>query len=311
MASITDIVESSGWKNFMSKLYGIGASVVIIGALFKIQHWKGAGLFLTLGLCTEATIFFFSAFEPLHEELDWTLVYPELAGMGDEEEIEHFKESALAEGERPIERIETLLTTSGVDESILKKLGEGLNKLNQAVLNIADISNATVATKDFLDNLQNAATSVNSLNETYSSSTETIKESANNLATAYFNSADLISKSGSNVANSYEQIAGALMGEQQTITESSKTHEKHLEALNKSLSALNAVYELQIKESSEQIKGAKGVYTGLGDMIKKLKESVDETNKYKEEITKLKENISSLNTIYGNMLSAVSVLIKK
>ncbi len=311
MASITDIVESSGWKNFMAKLYGIGASVVIIGALFKIQHWKGAGLFLTLGLCTEATIFFFSAFEPLHEELDWTLVYPELAGMGDEEEIEHFKESALAEGERPIERIETLLTTSGVDESILKKLGEGLNKLNQAVLNIADISNATVATKDFLDNLQNAATSVNSLNETYSSSTETIKESANNLATAYFNSADLISKSGSNVANSYEQIAGALMGEQQTITESSKTHEKHLEALNKSLSALNAVYELQIKESSEQIKGAKGVYTGLGDMIKKLKESVDETNKYKEEITKLKENISSLNTIYGNMLSAVSVLIKK
>ncbi len=311
MASITDIVESSGWKNFMSKLYGIGASVVIIGALFKIQHWKGAGLFLTLGLCTEATIFFFSAFEPLHEELDWTLVYPELAGMGDEEEIEHFKESALAEGERPIERIETLLTTSGVDESILKKLGEGLNKLNQAVLNIADISNATVATKDFLDNLQNAATSVNSLNETYSSSTETIKESANNLATAYFNSADLISKSGSNVANSYEQIAGALMGEQQTITESSKTHEKHLEALNKSLSALNAVYELQIKESSEQIKGAKDVYTGLGDMIKKLKESVDETNKYKEEITKLKENISSLNTIYGNMLSAVSVLIKK
>ena len=121
MASITDIVESSGWKNFMGKLYGIGASVVIIGALFKFQHWKGAGLFLTLGLLTEATIFFFSAFEPLHEEIDWTLVYPELAGMGDEEEIEQFKESALAEGERPIERIETLLSTSGVDEAVLKK----------------------------------------------------------------------------------------------------------------------------------------------------------------------------------------------
>ena len=311
MASITDIVESSGWKNFMAKLYGIGASVVIIGALFKIQHWKGAGTFLTLGLCTEATIFFFSAFEPLHEELDWTLVYPELAGMGDEEEIEHFKEGAITDGERPIERIENLLNTSGVDETVLKKLGEGLTRLNQAVSNIADISNATVATKSFLDNLQNAANSVNSLTDTYTSSTETIKESAGNLASAYFNSADLVTKSGSDVADSYQKIADALTGEQQSIVESSKTHEKHLESLNKNLAALNAVYELQIKESSDQMKGAQEIYTGLGDMIKKLRDSVDETNKYNEEITKLKENISSLNSIYGNMLSAMNLMIKK
>ena len=311
MASITDIVESSGWKNFMAKLYGIGASVVIIGALFKIQHWKGAGTFLTLGLCTEATIFFFSAFEPLHEELDWTLVYPELAGMGDEEEIEHFKEGAITDGERPIERIENLLNTSGVDETVLKKLGEGLTRLNQAVTNIADISNATVATKSFLDNLQNAANSVNSLTDTYTSSTETIKESAGNLASAYFNSADLVTKSGSDVADSYQKIADALTGEQQSIVESSKTHEKHLESLNKNLAALNAVYELQIKESSDQMKGAQEIYTGLGDMIKKLRDSVDETNKYNEEITKLKENISSLNSIYGNMLSAMNLMIKK
>jgi uncharacterized phage infection (PIP) family protein YhgE len=311
MASITDIVESSGWKNFMAKLYGIGASVVIIGALFKIEHWKGSSIFLTLGLCTEAIIFFFSAFEPLHEELDWTLVYPELAGMGDEEEIEHFKEGAITDGERPIERIENLLSTSGVDETILKKLGEGLTRLNQAVHDIADLSNATVATKSFLENLQSAANSVNSLTDTYTSSTDTIKESAGNLASAYFNSADLVTKSGANVADSYQKIADALTGEQQSIAESSKTHEKHLESLNKNLGALNAVYELQIKESSEQMKGAQQVYTGLGDMIKRLKDSVDETNKYKEEITKLKENISSLNSIYGNMLSAMNIMIKK
>ena len=78
---ITEIVQSSGWKSFTAKLYGFGASIVIIGALFKIQHWPGAGVALTAGLTIEAIIFFFSAFEPLHEELDWTLVYPELAGM--------------------------------------------------------------------------------------------------------------------------------------------------------------------------------------------------------------------------------------
>jgi gliding motility-associated protein GldL len=72
-------------EEFMAKLYGIGASIVIIGALFKIQHWPFAGNMLTVGLFTESIIFFFSAFEPLHEEVEWTLVYPELAGIPEEE----------------------------------------------------------------------------------------------------------------------------------------------------------------------------------------------------------------------------------
>src|SRR5512133_3692226 len=82
--SLAEIVQSSGWKNFIAKLYGLGASVVIVGALFKIQHWPLAGTMLTIGLLTEAVIVFFSAFEPLHEEVDWTLVYPELAGIPEE-----------------------------------------------------------------------------------------------------------------------------------------------------------------------------------------------------------------------------------
>ncbi|MEG1763221.1 MAG: gliding motility protein GldL, partial [Bacteroidales bacterium] len=65
----------------MSKLYGLGASIVILGALFKIQHFPGAAIMLVGGMSIEAIIFFFSAFEPLHEEYDWSLVYPELAGM--------------------------------------------------------------------------------------------------------------------------------------------------------------------------------------------------------------------------------------
>ena len=63
---------SKGWKKFMAKLYGIGASIVIVGALFKIMHWPGSGALLTIGLLTEAVIFFFSAFEPLHEDPDWS-----------------------------------------------------------------------------------------------------------------------------------------------------------------------------------------------------------------------------------------------
>ena len=65
--NLTELVQSAGWKNFMAKLYGIGASIVLVGALFKIQHYAGGGFMITVGLATEAVIFFFSAFEPLHE----------------------------------------------------------------------------------------------------------------------------------------------------------------------------------------------------------------------------------------------------
>ncbi len=83
-----NIVRSKGYKQFMSKLYGWGAAVVIIGALFKINHYPGANMILIIGLGTEACIFFFSAFEPMHVEYDWSLVYPELAGMEDLSKVE-------------------------------------------------------------------------------------------------------------------------------------------------------------------------------------------------------------------------------
>ena len=310
MASITDIVQSSSWKNFMAKLYGIGASVVIIGALFKIRHLKFADLFLTLGLVTEAIIFFFSAFEPLHEELDWTLVYPELAGMSDPDDIEHFKEHQFGEG-RPLEKIETLLGDTNINEDSIRKLGEGLTKLSQAANSLADLANATAATQEFIGNMQGATDSISTLNQVYSSSTESIKNSATSLANSYIQSADVISKSGSDVAASYAEIAETVRNENQAITQGGKTYEDHIEAMNKNLTALNTVYELQIKDGNIHMQGTQQVYSGLEDMIKKLKESVDETNKYKEEIVKLRDNLSSLNNIYGNMLSDMNVMTGK
>ena len=78
---LSNIVRTRGFRNFMAKLYGWGASVVILGALFKINHYPYADIMLIVGLGTESIIFFFSAFEPPHVEPDWSLVYPELAGM--------------------------------------------------------------------------------------------------------------------------------------------------------------------------------------------------------------------------------------
>ena len=86
MMSIAELTQSKGYKNFMKYVYGWGASIVLVGALFKIQHYPGASIMLIIGLLTEALIFFFSAFEPLAEELDWTLVFPQLAGLEDDDE---------------------------------------------------------------------------------------------------------------------------------------------------------------------------------------------------------------------------------
>jgi len=311
MASLTDIVQSSTWKKFMAKLYGWGASIVIIGALFKIQHWNYAGLFLTIGLLTEATIFFFSAFEPLHEELDWTLVYPELAGMSEQDEMDEMKQLNANVGGRPLEKIEDLLGDSSINEATIKGIGAGLEKLNTAASGIAEISGATAATREFLQNIQAAASSVGSMNDTYNSTVQTIKDSAGSLATAYLQSADQIAKSGTEVAGSYLKIADSLKGEQDIIMQSGRVHEQHLESLNKNLSALNAVYELQVKEGADHLKGSQKVYAGIDDMMLRLKDSIDETGRYKDEIMKLRDNLSSLNNIYGNMLSAMNVIIKK
>ena len=101
MSFIDNLVRSKGYKTFMGYLYGWGAAVVIIGALFKIMHWPGANIMLIAGMGTETVIFFLSAFEPPHKEWDWSLVYPELSGMTEENamgEPQYDEEGNLIEG---------------------------------------------------------------------------------------------------------------------------------------------------------------------------------------------------------------------
>jgi len=119
------LFASKKWKNFMAKLYGFGAAVVIVGALFKIQHWPGAGLMLIVGLGTEAVIFIFSAFEPLHEEYDWTLVYPELGGMQDEEGRSQGK--AIGGGDNLTQQLDKMLEEAKIGPELLESLHQKIS----------------------------------------------------------------------------------------------------------------------------------------------------------------------------------------
>ncbi len=315
---ITEIVQSSGWKSFTAKLYGFGASIVIVGALFKIQHWPLAGTFLTLGLLTEAVIFFFSAFEPLHEELDWTLVYPELAGMSDPDEIDEMKEQSIADRNVGLQKFDDIFQESQINEGDLKKLGDSLGTIASTTATISDITQSSLATKDYFDKMGNAAQNMDNVASAYSENTSELNESVGTLAGAYKQTAEMIQQKGTDIAEkfatssanltaAYEAMSGDVQQEHSQISENQKKFQSQLEQLSKNLAELNNTYTQQVQGSKQHLQGTSNVYKGLDDMVESLKVSVDETKKYKDEITKLSDSLSELNNIYGNMLSAMSM----
>jgi gliding motility-associated protein GldL len=288
--SLAELVQSSGWKNFIAKLYGLGASVVIVGALFKIQHWPLAGTMLTIGLLTEAVIFFFSAFEPLHEEVDWSLVYPELSGIpeeGAEELTSHGGKYRGAigggggAGSAALAKFDEMLEKAEISPDLFQKLGVGMKKLGDSTANINAMGDITAASTKYMGTINTANESLGKLAESYKTTTKVINETGS----TYKNMADSIS----------------------TIEVGGKSYQQQLEVLNKNLSALNTVYELQKKGADDHLKESDSLYKGLQGLMKDLTESAGDTKKYREQITKLNDNLSALNNVYGNMLSAMNV----
>lgn len=287
--SLAELVQSSGWKNFIAKLYGLGASIVIIGALFKIQHWPYAGIMLTVGLCTEAIIFFFSAFEPLHEEVDWSLVYPELAGITDEESPSRnsvaagFAGGAIGGGAGSValSKFDEMLEKAEITPDLFQKLGVGMKKLGDATSNISAMSDVATATNKYAGAVGTATESLSRLNDSYQSTAKLMNESSS----TYRNMADSFA----------------------VIEVGGKSYHQQLETLNKNLSALNSVYELQKKGADEHIRETENLYRGVQSLIKDLNDSAADTKKYREQIVKLNDNLTALNNVYGNMLSAMNV----
>jgi gliding motility-associated protein GldL len=291
--SLAELVQSSGWKTFISKLYGLGASVVIIGALFKIQHWRGAGTMLTIGLITEAVIFFFSAFEPLHEEIDWTLVYPELSGMPEDESLglesvdNRHRGTASGGGigggvgSVALAKFDEMLEKSEITPDLFQKLGVGMKKLSETTANMNAMGDVTAASSKYMNTINNANESLGKLSDSYLSTTKLINETSS----TYRNMADSFS----------------------VIEVGGKSYQQQLESLNKNLSALNAVYELQKKGADDHLKESESLFKGIQGLMKDLSESAGDTKKYREQITKLNDNLSALNNVYGNMLAAMNV----
>ena len=290
---MANFTESHKFKVFMKYLYGWGASIVLIGALFKLTHWPGANEMLTVGLVTEAIIFFFSAFEPLHEELDWTLVYPQLAGLDGAIDVIGEKET-LPSTTDAMTKFNNMIEQAG-DTNLFEKFGTGIEKLNTQVAQMAEVADAGVATNEFTDNMKNAASAVSNLADTYSKSAESVNYSTEGLSDAFNGVSQKVSKGGEEFADAYQRLTNSMELDFSSLKEGNSEYNTHISSLNKNLSALNAIFELQLNE------------TDLEQMMTDLQGSVENSKKYNTEITKLGQKLEALNTVYGNMLSAMNI----
>ena len=260
---------SKGWKKFMAKLYGFGAAVVIVGALFKIMHWPFAGPMLVVGLSTEALIFIFSAFEPIHEDPNWELVYPELA-LGHSDELDHSNLPAGKSKGGITDQLDKMLEEAKIDSQLLERLGDGMRSLGENAAQLKSVSSAAAATDSYVSSLQAASDKVSNLSEAYERASVSISGMTS------------------------EAKEGESFGEQ-------------MQKVSKNLAALNNVYELQLKGSSSHLEATEKFQSQVIEMMANLSASTEDTRLYKENMALLSKNLTDLNNVYGNMLKAMTI----
>jgi len=331
---LNNIVKSRGFKSFMGKLYGWGASVVILGALFKINHYQGADIMLLIGLSTESIIFFFSAFEPPHVEPDWSLVYPELAGM---------YHGVVDEIEEPVSKrkgltgdLDNMLADAKIGPELIESLGKGLKNLSDSTHKLNDVTNVTVATNEFTEKVKGASKSVGTLTESYNKQADNINKdisaseeyaksvnnaagSITNLTNAYTKASDslkidtnitegfaesvkAVTQSANKLAENYTKSAQIVSQSAEALDFSSLKEKNYNEQLNKiaqNLASLNSAYEKQIQYSQNQAETSGKLQETFEKFISNMNSTIINTSKYQE-------NLSSINNVFQSQLKGTN-----
>jgi len=245
-----------------------GASVVIIGALAKIVHWGGAyaNYIIGVGLGVEAVLFFLTGFFPPEPELPWEKVYPEL---GESVSANKVVKQQVSSGFSSTAALDEMLVNAKIGPELIESLGTGLRTFGDKVATISNVTDAATATNDFTGKIKTASSSFDQLSTAFGKAT-----------------AQLVEMGDSNV--------------------DSKAYHDQVNNLAKNLSALNAVYELELQDSSAHLKSMNKFYQNLSLTMGNFNESMEDSKQFKEEVSKLAKNLSSLNAIYGNMLTAMN-----
>jgi len=265
------------FSTIMPKVYGIGAAVVITGAMFKLLHIQGAGVMLGVGLTTEAIIFFLSAFEPKKAEPDWTKVYPELA------EDYAGAIGARASRGKPQEsvskKLDTMLESAKVGPELIESLGKGMRSLSETTSKLGQMGNAASATSEYANTVKAATQNIGKMNQSYSESVNSMIEMSK------------VSK------NATAEMANA--------SNDAKEYHSQVQNVTKNLGALNAVYEMELQDANKHIKAMNKFYSNVTASLDSMAKATEDAEVFKGEINKLTSNLSKLNNIYGGMINAM------
>jgi gliding motility-associated protein GldL len=265
------------FSSIMPKVYGIGAAVVILGAMFKLLHYPGAEVMLGLGLSTEAIIFFLSAFEPKKTEHDWSKVYPELS-----EDYEGTVGGRAVRGksqESVTKKLDTMLESAKIGPELVDSLGRGMRHLSETTSRLGKMGDAVLATNEYSHSVKAAASNINKMNQSYTESVGSMVEMAS------------VSKSAT--------------AEMANASKDSKEYHNQVQSVTKNLGALNAVYEMELQDANQHIKAMNKFYSNLTHSLDSMAKATEDAETFKTEINKLTTNLSKLNNIYGGMINAM------
>lgn len=324
------IFQTKAYKVIIGYVYGWGATAVIIGALFKIMHFPGAGIVLTVGMLVEAAIFFLSAFEPAMEHYDWARVFPVLGKKHSEWDKEgattpQFPAGMMA-GNVPATQTATTTTVSGnidlgLDAEDLNKLKNGINKIAETADNFAGIVSSTpdvaqkmtlvsesfdelgTRTQEMSKVLEN---SVTGMATGYDEINRILADSAQTLTSQIKDNCEKLSGSMSESASSFNSLSKLMDEQYQQLKTNASDYTQQIAGINKNISALNALYELQIQETKDCLESFRGMQGDMGEMLENVSLSLDSAKLFKQESQQLANNVASLNSVYGNMLSVVN-----
>jgi len=249
---------------------GIGAAVVILGALFKIQHYPGAGPMLIVGLGTEALLFIMFAFAPIHKDPDWTKVYPQLADDFDGEYEDDYAQDSngVSANAGLVSQLGDMMADANISPETINKLGQGLNSLSTNVEKMSSLANAAVASEKYAESATKATDSLNTMSQQYAAT------------------------------------ARAMEGMSNAAVDAAQYHTQ-VQNVTKNLSSLNAVYEMELQDANSHLKAMNKFHGNLSAAMQNMADASKDTEQFKQELAKLSTNLSQLNKVYGNMLTAM------
>ncbi|MFH1004016.1 MAG: gliding motility protein GldL [Bacteroidota bacterium] len=307
--TFNEFAETKKFKTIMNYIYSWGAAVVIAGALFKILHWPGANIALIAGMGTEVLVFFVFGIDPtqVHMELDWSLVYPELAGMAEEEEKKKDKKSVT-------EQLDNMLEEAKIGPELINSLSSGLQNLSASTIKLGNIADTSIAANGLSDSMKSATQKVSGFTEAYDKAGQMVQGSVQELEKSSNKAANLISGSADELSKSYNKASQSLEQLSISTQQGTGTYTEQLQKASKNLGSLNNAYESQLQNSNENIKSVSKTNEGIQNLLSKLESSLQASHRdsvsYSDNLKKTTNNIESLNSAYELQLNSANENIK-